>query len=172
MMRFVIAPLMLSLALLAGCAGSQAHVRSEPAAHVADVQNAQPDLTRGYEERRAEAQLQAAMDRWQQGDIAGCEARLRGLVERNPQAIEPRLRLAELALASGHVDDAADFYRAVLALDANRADAHHGLAIVLDARGQSAEARVHFQQAYRLEPENELYRLSADAPGTLAAAQP
>lgn len=163
MIRFLPAGALLAIAAFTGCAGWRTQAQPAAGDKVTSLRADDPELTQAFEERRTEAELLAAMDRWQHGDIAGCESRLRGLINRNPTALEPRLRLAELALACDQFADAEVHYRAALTQDAGRADIHHGLAIVLESQNRHAEARAHFERAFRLEPENELYRLSAEA---------
>ncbi len=139
---------------------------SKPVAEVRRERQAQ--VLQAFEQQRDEAQLKAALDRWQQGDIAGCETRLRSLVQRKPQYCDPHVHLAELAWSHENADEAIGEYRAALAIAPNRADVHHALGLVLEATGHSAESQHHLAQAASLEPASELYR---EAAGTFATSQ-
>ncbi len=112
-----------------------------------------------FEEQRDRAQLDAAVDRWNQGDIAGCESRLRTILARRPDDVEAHIRLAELAWACDNHAEAEHEYRAALLLAPQRADLEHALGLVLQATGRSAEAEPHLARAHQLEPQNELFRL-------------
>jgi Tfp pilus assembly protein PilF len=121
-----------------------------------------------FEQQRNQAQLQAALVRWQQGDVAGCESRLRNLVQRRPEFCDARVHLAELAWSCENAVEAEAEYRAALALAPQRADLHHALGLVLESTGRWPEAQTHLAQAAALEPQNELYR-GAIGPAVQAA---
>lgn len=121
------------------------------------------ETVESFEVRRDQAQLLAALDRWQDGDIGGCENRLRSLIGRRPDWIEPHIRLAELAWACDDLPGAETHYRTALALDAGRADILHALGTVLEAAGRSDEAAGYLAQASQLEPANPLYQLASQA---------
>jgi Tfp pilus assembly protein PilF len=112
-----------------------------------------------FEEQRHRAERQAAMDRWSQGDICGCESRLRAILARRPSDIEAHVRLAELAWSMNNASEAEAEYLAALGLAPDRADVEHALALVLEATGRTADASPHFIRAAQLDPRNDLYRL-------------
>jgi Tfp pilus assembly protein PilF len=151
---------------LAGCAGSRQHVDAHSAASAADRQREQAAV-QAFEQRRDEAQLQAALDRWQQGDLAGCELRLRSLLARRPDYCDAHLQLAELAWSCQNAVEAEAEYRAALSLAPERADLHHALGLVLEATGRGQEARHHLAQACALDPHSDLYRSTAAAVGSI-----
>lgn len=142
---------------LSGCASWRPSAKdNRPVAEVRKERQAV--ALQAFEQQRDEAQLKVALDRWQRGDIAGCESRLRGLVQRKPQYCDPHVHLAELAWSHENADEAIGEYRAALALAPNRADVHHALGLVLEATGHPAEAQQHFAQAAALDPHSEIYR--------------
>jgi Tfp pilus assembly protein PilF len=116
-----------------------------------------------FEAQRDAAQLQAALDRFNEGNHAACHQQLAALVERRPQFVEARLQLAEFHLCHGELDQAQEQLRAALVLAPQRADLHDCLGRVLEAGSRDREAAEHFQTAAKLEPGNELYRSPFDA---------
>jgi Tfp pilus assembly protein PilF len=144
---------------LSGCANWRPQAKE---ATLSDARQARHAMAvQAFEQQRDEAQLKAALDRWQQGDIAGCESRLRNLVQRRPEYCDPHVHLAELAWSHDNADEAISEFRAALALVPQRADVHHALGLILEATGQLAEAQHHLTQAATLDPTSDLYRAAA-----------
>ena len=137
-LHFAIAAACALLPALSGCAGWQANLRSLTA--MPERKEREAEAVRSFEQHRDEAQLQAALDRWHQGDAAGCEARLAALVQRRPDYCDARLHLGEILAARGR-QPKRNRICAVLDREPNRADAHHALGLVLDAAGKADEAR-------------------------------
>ena len=157
--------------VISGCANWRQQVAaSSPVSETREKRHAA--AVAAFETQRDQAQLASALDRYQQGDVAGCEARLRSLIARRPDFTEARVQLAELAWSFGNAAEAEAEYRAALALAPNRADVHHALGLVLEASGRSADAKQHLEKACELDPENETYRAfaPASAPSALSAA--
>jgi Tfp pilus assembly protein PilF len=157
----------LALPLLAsGCAGWKQHANGLPAASmpqaarqptIADQRGIRQDeAIRSFEQHRDQMQLQAALDRFGQGDMAGCESRLQMLVQRRPDFAEARLRLAEICWSRGDAPAAEEHYLAVLFLQPDSAEAHHGLGILLEASGRDDEAQRHLERAAQLDPSSAL----------------
>ena len=112
-----------------------------------------------FEEQRDRALLDAAIDRWNQGDIAGCESRLRTVLSRRPSDIEAHVLLAELAWSQNDADVAVREYMTAIQLAPDRPDLEHALALILEATSRLPEAATHRTRAAALDPANELYRL-------------
>jgi len=148
------------LAILAGCAGWKD--RLKPPSVTADREARSAEAIREFEERRDSAQLEAALDRWKQGDAQHAEASLAAIASRRPDHADARLRLAELLWSRGDIA-AEGHLRAVIEMQPNRAEAHHALGLLLDATGRGGEARQHLARAAELEPDNEVYRLTRDS---------
>ena len=145
-MRFTLLTIVACL-VLGGCAGWRQQAVA-PAPTVADQREARREAAvRSFEQQRDAMQLQAALDRFEQGDYAGCESRLAALVERRPDYIPARLRLAEILWSRGDAAAAEQHYLAVLALDANHTEAHHGLGTLLEAEGRFDDAAAHLDRA-------------------------
>lgn len=143
------------LLVASGCAGWPKRMDSRGQAPYRE-QRAE-DVIRDFEQRRDEAQYQAAIDRWRQGDATRAEAQLAALVARRPDFEEARLRLAEILWARNEMS-AEQHFRAVVAGREASAEAHHGLGLMLDATGRREEALRHWQRAAALEPAHEAYR--------------
>jgi Tfp pilus assembly protein PilF len=169
MARFNIITLALvGTASLAGCTHWKQQISaSSPVSESREQRRAA--AVKAFEEQRDLAQLQSALDRYNQGDIAGCESRLRSLIARRPKYVEAHVQLAELAWSFNNAAEAEAEYRVALELAPQRADVHHALGLVLEAAGRNAEAQVHLQKACQLDPENELFRALA---ATTAPAEP
>jgi tetratricopeptide (TPR) repeat protein len=82
-----------------------------------------------------------------------------------PYSVEPRLNLAisyELGAsgrryeAGAQLDEAARLYRELIDLAPGRWEPHLNLAVILDQKGRTAEARDHYERALQLAPEHEL----------------
>ena len=108
------------------------------------------------------AQLKAAIARWTEGDVEGCEASLRQLLQRNPRYKDAGIALADLLTHKEDLKAAEELIRKLLA-DFDDPQIHHSLALLLETTGRSNEAVFHFQRAVELEPQNELYTLSLEA---------
>jgi len=143
---------------LAGCTSwNDVRNTGSPVTETREARHAQ--AVQAFEEQRNRAERQAAMDRWSQGDIAGCDARLWAILARRPSDIEAHIRLGELAWSMNNAAEAEAEYLAALGLAPDRADVEHALALVLEATGRTAGAAPHFIRAAQLDPRNELYRL-------------
>jgi Flp pilus assembly protein TadD len=144
----------LMLALLASwtCAGCAAWREQMQTTDVA-VQRAQrqAEAIQSFETHRDEAQLQAALDRWKQGDTSGCEARLRSLLARHPDDAQVRLRLGELLWFRGDAPQAEAELRQVLTLRPDSAEAHHLLGMLLAETDRTEEADTHATRAANLD---------------------
>lgn len=121
-----------------------------------------------FETRRDQAQLDAALNRWREGNAAACEQGLRQLVESRPEFVEARVQLGEWLLMQEDVAGARAQLMEALRLNPGHAAAHHSLGLVLEATGQTSEAQAAFQRARELEPENGLYQLSAQPDAALS----
>jgi predicted Zn-dependent protease len=139
----------------ASCAGWKQ--QSNQAKLTSDRQDRAAEAIRNFEEQRDAAQYQAALDRCRQGDAARAETLFAALSARRPDFVEARLRLAEILWSRGDASAEAHF-RTVLTAEPSRAEAHHSLGLLLDATGRGDEARNHFSEAAKLEPDNEIYR--------------
>ena len=160
------------VALISLCAGCATLKPSLPVAEtkssvveaaVPPGDDKQKEVLRQFEERRDNAQLGASLDRWKLGDSAGSEGLLHQLLTRNPAHREARRALADLYAARPDPDAAFEQLRQLLEQDANDAQAHHSLGLLLETLDRSGEALLHFEEAARLDPRNELYALSLDA---------
>jgi Tfp pilus assembly protein PilF len=142
-----------------GCSGLKDRLQPNVAAQ---RQQRAAEAVQAFEGRRDKVQLEAALDRFQQGNVDAAQAMLTGLVTRRPDYSDARLRLAEVLWSRG--DAAAEAHlRAVLEKEPSRPEAHHALGLVLDGTGRSHEAQQHFLRAAELEPENEVYRLTFES---------
>jgi Tfp pilus assembly protein PilF len=110
-----------------------------------------------FEAQREAAQLQAALNRFSEGNHDACFQQLSNLVQTRPAFVDARLQLAELHLFRGEHQQAQQQLRAALIIAPQRAELHDCLGRALEADAQSEEALVHFQKAAEIEPANELY---------------
>lgn len=132
-------PLLAALLLFTGCAARREQLISRPT--VTDQRDARREsAVQAFEQQRDAMQLQAALDRYHQGDLAGCESRLAALVERRPDFVAARLHLAEIVWSRGDAALAEQHYRAVLSLEPGHAEAQHGLGLLLEGEGPLEEA--------------------------------
>jgi predicted Zn-dependent protease len=127
-----------------------------------------------FEQRRSEMQYRAALSRWNQGDVEGCEALLLTLLKRNPQDRQARRLLADICLERSDLAAAESHLQILLEQDADDAQAHHSLGLLLAEAGRPEEALSHLERAAALEPENELFALSrrAASPASLRTSVP
>jgi Flp pilus assembly protein TadD len=147
--------------VLCGCAGWKTNLVAPPV--TPKRLERKSDAVQAFEARRDAAALEAALDRWQSGDAAGCEARLRAILQRRPDDVEARLRLGEVLAARGDLPAAERELRAVLETQPERAEARHALGLLLVAAGRVDEARPQLVRAAELEPANDIYRASLES---------
>lgn len=110
-----------------------------------------------FEKARDTAEFEAAQGRWHERDSKGCRERLEGLLARNPQHLDARLLLAEVLLAEHRGEDAIRCLEPAIKEHAGDARVQYTMGLVLDAAGQTDRAMSYYQQAAKLEPDNELY---------------
>jgi len=115
------------------------------------------EVAADFDRRRDEAQYQAALNRWREDDATGCREALSKLLARTPSHCGARLLLADVELSQGSPKAALEQGRAVLALEPKNAEAHHVMGLALDALGETTAAISHYEQATRLDSQNEQY---------------
>ena len=135
-----------------------------------------------FDQKRDRAELEAAQARCREGDLDGCTETLERLLARNPENLQARLLMAEALLADNRPQEAVRYLEPALAGRAHDARVHHLMGMLLDATGQRADALVFYEQAARLQPQNEVYQVSYEAlaasdepaprPGEFAQALP
>lgn len=148
--------LMAAVALSGGCA-TMTTLKREMAAQPPRRQERKARAMASYEAQRDKAQLEAALNRFSEGNDEACFQQLHSLVERRPDFVDARLQLAEFHLFRGEPQQAELQLRAAIVIAPERADLHHCLGRVLEASEQRQEALVHFERAAQLEPANPLY---------------
>jgi len=85
-------------------------------------------------------------------DAAGLIAAARAAVAAEPKSAPARIRLADLLLASGALEEAMRYYEEALALKPNAFDAKTGKGVVLAKMGKLKEAEQVLQGALVLNP--------------------
>lgn len=110
-----------------------------------------------FEKARDMAEFEAAQGRWHERDSKGCRERLQNLLARNPQHLDARLLLAEVLLSEHRGEEAIRCLEPAIKDHADDARVQYTMGLVLDAAGQTDRAMSYYQQAARLEPDNELY---------------
>jgi Flp pilus assembly protein TadD len=132
----------------------------------------QEQLVAEFEAHRDWAQCEAARARLQHSDLQGCRTLLEALLARNPNHRDGRLLMADVELFARRLPEAIEHARHATTLDPADAEAHHALALLLEASGDSAQAAIYHQQAARLAPHHELYQAAAAALPAAAEAGP
>jgi Flp pilus assembly protein TadD len=156
--RFVLLSLVV---IIAGCAGWESRLIAP--AVTPKREERKSEAVRTFETHRDAAQVSAAIDRWRNGDVTGCEAMLESVVARVPDYADARLQLGQVLWSRGNAAAAEPHLRAVLESQPDRAEAHHALGLLLDGTGRADEARQHHARAADIEPANEVYRLTCDS---------
>lgn len=144
--------------LASGCT-SLGTLKGEMAEQPPRRQERKEDAIASFEAHRQAAQLQAALNRFREGNEAACYQQIVSLVEQYPQNVDARLQLAELHLLRGELASAEEQIRAALALSPQRGELHDCLGRILEASSRPDESSAAFAQAQHLEP-----ALAASAP--------
>ncbi len=115
-----------------------------------------------FENQRDSAQLQAALNRWKEGNIDACQMALAKLVQQRPNFVEAHIQYAELMLFQKNPSAAQDQLNQALKLAPGRADIYHALAVAQEAGGNAATAAENFRKAAELDPENPVYQMALE----------
>ena len=100
-----------SAMLASGCT-SLGTLKGEMAEQPPRRQERKEDAIASFEAHRQAAQLQAALNRFREGNEAACYQQIVSLVEQYPQNVDARLQLAELHLLRGELASAEEQIRA------------------------------------------------------------
>jgi len=154
--------LLVSTCLCAGCSALNPAHRKPQESPQTYAERKQSAIS-SFERQRDAAQVHAAVNAWERGEVQKARGMLAEIVARSPQDVTARLRLAELLAAEEEVAAAEEQLRACLAIVPESAEAHHALGLLLsDAPGREAESQSLLRRAKELEPENELYAVAAE----------
>ncbi len=118
------------------------------------------ETTQTFERQRDSAEFEAAQALWGEGRREECRRRLLAILDREPEHLDARLLLADVLLAEHRVQEALQVLQPALQTHPNDARVQYGVALLLDALGQRQGAEAHYEQAVRLEPDNEVYQVS------------
>jgi Flp pilus assembly protein TadD len=146
-------------ALLAAAGGCAATRGTSPT--VADIsparQSRKQQAVRDFEQQRDQAQYQAAVTCWEQGNFEDCQQELGAVLKRNPEHLEANRLLAELYLLNQQPAEARLILERLVQSHADDAQLHHLLSRVLESSGEREQSLVHAREAARLQPEKESY---------------
>lgn len=116
------------------------------------------DAVASFERKRDAAQVQAAVNCWERGEIQKSEAMLNAILQRNPRDVIARFRLAEILTSQNEAAAAESQLRECLKLAPDSAELHHALGLLLsEFPGREQEASSFLSRACELEPDNEAY---------------
>ena len=155
---------LLSLLLLTGCASlpNQSIRRVKPAEKNLTYADRKREAVKAFEQQRDAAQVQAAINHWQRGDVQKSIAMLSAIIDRVPADVNARLRFAEVLTSQEDFAGAEAQLRQCLIHAPDSAEVHHVLGMLLsEFEGREQEAEQHLRRAAELEPENEFYVASA-----------
>jgi tetratricopeptide (TPR) repeat protein len=140
--------------LIWGCAAPDVQQDESPQPPPIDQRSAEL-----FQKRCDDSMLQAAIARWSEGDISGCQQLLERLLNRNQSNLEARLTLADLQLSQGDVQAAENHLRWIVQQNPQNPQARHSLGMLLDTTGRHEEALGQLREAARLDPQNQLYTM-------------
>jgi len=149
---------MICLLLANGCASTQP-VASFTEDISPERKQRETQIADELKQRRNDAQIEAALSQWRQGNSTKCEKMLLALLQRAPGHTRARRTLADLYVATERPQQAVSHYRQLLAQDPEDAMAHHSLALLLDTLGNKSDSEQHLTRAMQLDPNNEIYAL-------------
>ena len=147
--------------VISGCASTKPAVTQGKLPPPLD-EDRKKEVIAHFESQRDSAQLQAALNRWKEGNPAACERALASLVAQRPDYAEARVQYAELLVYQGNPAAAEHQLREALRLAPERADIYHSLGMALEAGGSSSAAAEQFRRAAELEPEVAMYQLAVE----------
>jgi tetratricopeptide (TPR) repeat protein len=159
--RLFATSLLVVLALLApaGCASWPAFKAAVP--DVAPMRKARSaQLIKEYEQHRDEAQYQAALSAWKQGNSEGCQELITTLLERNPEHRGARLLMVQLHMLEQEFTEAraeADKLAHDLPADA---EVLHVQGLVCEAAGELEQAEKCYRRAVELNPKDQTFAAS------------
>lgn len=117
---------------------------------------------KSFVQNQERAQIQAAVNSWQRGDIPRSQAMLSAVISRSPSNTTARLRLAEIMASQQESAAAEEQLRACLDVDPDLAEAQHALGMLLSEwSGREAEAVAYLRRASELDPQNSVYAATA-----------
>jgi len=144
-----------------GCASiSVPRLPAIPTADVSPVrEERQRELIATFERKRDLAEYAAAMSRLGEGKTREAEAQFEELLERNPDHTLARLRLVELHMADGRLEDAFELLRPLVLNHGDDAEVQHAMGLLLESSGQSHGALVYYERALELDQDNTIYEI-------------
>ena len=89
-----------------------------------------------------------------ENDLVGAQTELRSVLQLEPRYVPARLALAEALFKTGHEDEAAREYSAILAIEADHPEASLGLVRLALQRGDDESARLKLEQLVARHPES------------------
>ena len=158
------AALLLTVPLLpaatVGCSAARLSVLRDERQPAAAGENMPPrrEIVDNFERRRTQAQLQAALARQADGDLAGCENQVQQIMARQPENTEARLVLADILTATQRFPQAEEQLRNILACSPRNAQAYYQLGLLFEVTGRPDESLSCLTSAAELEPSNDHYR--------------
>ena len=117
-------------------------------------------LVKEYAQRRDDAQYQAALSAWNQGNTETCRELIDTLLDRTPEHRNGRLLLVQLHLLEQELAEArteADRLAKELPADA---EVLHVQGLVCEAVGDLEQAEKCYQRAVEIDPNNEIFAAS------------
>lgn len=159
--RIAVWPTILMVALCCGCVSMGGNA-TKGKKHPPLSPEHKAEAIAMFENQRDTAQLQAAMNRWKEGNIDACQKALAKLVQNRPNFVEAHIQYAELMLYQKNPSAAQDQLNQALKLAPGRADIYHSLAIAQEAGGNATAAAENFRKAAELDPENPVYQMAME----------
>lgn len=148
------------LAALTGCSTVRPTCNTDSNAEQAASQKPkqrQSEAVREFEQKRNDAEFQAALSRWQEPDAKGCREQLQRLLARDPNHRDARLLMAEVFLSANRYEEALKEVQQVLQAHPDDPAVQFTMGMILDAMGQHAASLAYYQRAAKAEPNNEVY---------------
>jgi tetratricopeptide (TPR) repeat protein len=130
------------------------------------------ETVRNFESRRDNAQLQGALARFRSGNTAEAQDLIGVIVKRNPEHLAARIAMAELLLMQDNPEEALQHLEFVAKRAPNDVSTKHLLGVAHEALGQMDVALACYQQAAKLEPQNEIYQTSYQCALEAAGGRP
>ncbi len=134
-------------------------------------------MIKEYEQHRNDAQYQAAVSAWKQGNTDSCRELIDTLLERAPQHRGGRLMLVQLEMLEQELKEARTDIDKLVKEFPDDAEVLHVKGLVCEADGELEQAEKCYRRAIEIAPGNEIFAASLEClvdadPQDAAAARP